>query len=89
VADGEFELKDKLLNKLSVTYPAIIHGNGKTDMTEIYKLIDVDEFHSIDSVTKLWQPTIQYNQQANKAFIEKVKSIPKLKEHRDWVEKND
>jgi FkbM family methyltransferase len=40
IHEGEFEFRDqKIFNKLHNTYPILIHGNGKTDMKEVYKLL--------------------------------------------------
>jgi hypothetical protein len=89
VADDEFKtFRGRLINNITHTLPAIIHGNGKTDMSYIYNVLDDRIYNSVDYMASIWQPTIQYNQQANNAFIKKVNDRPYLKKHRDFVEQN-
>lgn len=75
------------LNEKEKTSPSIIHGNGKTSMDKIYKLIK-NNMNSLKEINEIWQDKPDTHKLINDTFTEKVNSIPELKAHRDFVDQN-
>jgi hypothetical protein len=80
-------LGGQFTNHLRGTFPAFIHGNGHTPMTEIYKLLP-DTMNTLNEACSLWQDNVETHAKIHHHFCDMVNATPSLKEYRDWIEAN-
>lgn len=83
--EGDFEYEGSFKNKKKDSYPVVIHGNGKTDMSKIKKLANLN---SLQDIQDYWKDEEKTHKFIHETLIEKVNATPYLKAHRDWVEQN-
>jgi hypothetical protein len=75
----------KVINKHSLSEPAVIHFNGKCFSQKIYSML---QYNTLTEVQQRWKDDTETAKQLHEGFIEKVNAIDKLNEHRTWVEQN-
>jgi hypothetical protein len=80
-------LGGQFTNHLRGTFPAFIHGNGHTPMTEIYKLLP-DTMNTLNEACSQWQDTPEAHKRMHDEMVRLVNATPSLKEYRDWIEAN-
>lgn len=85
-ADDDFTLSPhNVFNNKTKSFPAIIHANGKTDLTKFYKLL---EFEKLSDLKENWIDIPEYHKNVHESLVDKVNLTPYLKAHRDFVEQN-
>lgn len=85
--EDNFEVTDKVYNTITKTYPVFIHGNGHTPLTKFFKTI-LNEVETIKQLEEQWKDTPEHHRAVHELFCDKVNADKKLKELRDYVEKN-
>jgi len=71
-----------LKNLKTNTFPYFWHGNGHTDMNNIYKKLPMN----FETAQGLWKNTLEGHKFINESFRDKVNDTPRLKKFRDYVE---
>ncbi len=84
---GDYKVENgSLFNLVHSTCPFIIHGNGKTDMSEIYAT-DLG-YYSLKELQEVWKNSEEYNVKVNKQFESNLLQFPHLNGLRVFVEQN-
>jgi hypothetical protein len=76
---------DRLLNKIALTKPLFIHGNGHTPMADIYNILPIS-FDTLKGVQSMWTDHDIVHRLINDGLAQRVNADPKLKAYRDWIE---
>lgn len=76
---------NKVINNKTKSMPSIVHGNGRTDLTKFYSLL---QFETLEELIKTWKDEESYHKMIHNTFSEKVNNTYYLKDHRDFVQQN-
>jgi hypothetical protein len=85
--DDNFIITDKVENTATKSFPIFIHGNGHTPLDKFYTLLKTD-MNKLNELKAAWSDTPEAHKLINDTLTDKVNETPKLKDLRDYVDKN-
>jgi len=81
----DFSINRLLRNNITGTEASVIHFNGKSHESNIYKMV---KYKTLSEAANQWENTEHGHKTMNEGFASLVNFVPQLKEHRDFVENN-
>lgn len=83
---SDFKITDRVLNTVTKSFPIFIHGNGHTPLTPFLKTLYT--MNTLDELQAQWKDTPESHKAIHDLFTDKVNETQKLKELRDYIDKN-